>query len=87
MFFRVAIHVITVYSTFMTNQKTELSIIVHDWAVKVGYGTAMKRLLDRGVSMNTAHRLCVGTYSKTPRAILLKLLSEELEKDGFKLAA
>jgi len=57
--------------------------LVKAWVEKVGRKEALRRLVIQEVPPVTADKIISGRYSSTPRALLAKVLLEEMEKDGI----
>lgn len=61
--------------------------LISKWAKHVGRGPAIGRLIERGVNVSVAEKLCTGRYKSEPRDLLANVLLDEMAKDGFRLAS
>ncbi len=68
----------------MTKKKIAL-VLLSKWVDKIGKNAAVKRLINKGVAVHTAEKLCGGRYTSTPRDLLMKTFLREMSKDGFRL--
>jgi hypothetical protein len=68
----------------MTENERVLEL-VKLWVEKVGRKEALRRLVIQEVPPVTADKIIAGRYSSTPRALLAKVLLEEMAADGLSL--
>jgi hypothetical protein len=61
--------------------------LIPQWVEKIGRSAAVRRLAGWNLNVQTADKICGGTYAHTPRNVTAKILEEEMAKDGIVLSS